>query len=402
MRKILLGILMSLPVLVFGQGFQVNLQGQKQTAMGGAGTGLAIDEASLFFNPGAVSMLEKNGVQVGANLVFLKSAFLQTGSSTVEYNKSEVAPPFQGYAVFGSDKIKFGIAAYTPFGGLMKWDDNWSGKYSVTSLNLKAIYVQPTVSVKLTDYLGLGGGLVYTYGDVNLQRGVPLSNSAGESGKATLDGHGNGWGWNAGIYLKAITGVTIGISHRSKVDVKVKDGDAVFELPASLGPYPTSFSSQLALPATTTLGFGIYPSKKTTIAFDANWVQWHVYRNLAFAYSPTGTRIPNTNSPRNYKDAAALRLGIQNQTTSSLTLRAGIGYAWSPVVDGYVTPEVPDADRLMLSAGLGYNVTPKFSVDASFLFEGLKDRTQTNIETGLSGKFASDVYVPGISLSYKW
>lgn len=39
MKKILLSFLLAIPVFGFSQSFQVNLQGQKQTGMAGAGTG---------------------------------------------------------------------------------------------------------------------------------------------------------------------------------------------------------------------------------------------------------------------------------------------------------------------------------------------------------------------------
>ena len=54
MKKILLLVLALIPVLTFAQGFQVNLDGQKQIGMGHTGTGLVQDGASVFFNPGAV------------------------------------------------------------------------------------------------------------------------------------------------------------------------------------------------------------------------------------------------------------------------------------------------------------------------------------------------------------
>ena len=65
MKKFLFSVLLSAPLWVFGQGFQVNLQGQKQIGMAGAGSALALDEASIFFNPGAVSFLEKNSISAG-------------------------------------------------------------------------------------------------------------------------------------------------------------------------------------------------------------------------------------------------------------------------------------------------------------------------------------------------
>lgn len=402
-KKLLLGACLALPATIMAQGFQVNLQGQKQIGMAGAGVGTAMDGATVFFNPGAVSMLKDNQANIGVSPLFFKSAFLKSGSSVVENNKDEIAPPFEAYAVWGpkSGKYKLAIGAYTPFGGLVNWGDEWSGKYALISLDLKAIYIQPTISVKITDNIGIGAGFVYNHGQVNLQRAVPISQANGEDSKATLDGTGEGYGWNAGVYFKTFSGVTIGVTHRSKVTTKLKGGDVIFEGPDFVkNNFATKFDSELPLPATTSLGFGFYPSAKTTIAFDVNWVHWSVYKELKFDYNkPTPSSEP---SERNYSDGASIKLGINQQQTEKLALRAGIGYAFTPVEDGYVTPETPDANRVILSAGLSYDFSKKFSLDLSFLYEAIKEREQTNIETGLAGTFKTNVYIPGIGLSYKF
>jgi long-chain fatty acid transport protein len=404
MKKKLLIFLLGLPFLSYSQSFQVNLQGQKQIAMGGAGTGAALDEASVFFNPGAVSFLKENGIQVGISPLFLKTSFREAGSNITEHNKNKIAMPVMGYAVFGSPagRLRFGLGIYTPFGGAMHWDENWTGKYTVTSLDLRAIFVQPTVSYKITDQIGIGAGLVYSNGHVDLRRAVPLTLNNGQSGTAKLEGTTHDFGWNAGIYVETISGVSIGVTHRSSVNARVKNGDATFNIPdALISSFPTKFNATLPLPATSTIGFGFYPSDKTTILFDVNWVHWHKYKDLSFDYD-NNSRLPDTESPRNYHDAAALRLGFQHQTTSKLVLRAGVGYAFTPVGVGYVTPEVPDADRILLSAGLGYRASERFNIDFSFLYENVKTRTENNIETNLNGSFKTLVYIPGIALTYKW
>ncbi|MCX2450643.1 outer membrane protein transport protein [Pedobacter sp. PLR] len=402
MKKILLSCLLGLPVLGYAQSFQVNLQGQKQTAMGGAGTGLALDEAAVFFNPGAVSFLKKNGIQAGISPLYLKTAFRENGSNITEYNKDKIATPVMGYAVFGNpeNRLRFGLGIYTPFGGAMHWKEDWTGRYSVTSLDLQAIYIQPTLSLKISDHIGIGAGLVYSMGKVDLRKALPYTLNDGRQASAKLKGDTKDFGWNAGIYVETVSGVSIGVTHRSQVTATVKDGDAIFEVPQALtARVPTKFGAELPLPATTTLGLGYHPSEKTTLAFDVNWVHWSKYKELAFDYNNNFVSPP---SPRNYHDAAALRFGIQNQTTNRLALRAGIGYAFTPVGEGYVTPEVPDANRLLLSAGVGFKASEKFHVDFSFLFESVEKRNETNIETQLSGEFKTLAYIPGISLSYKW
>jgi long-chain fatty acid transport protein len=403
MKKILLGLFTILPFCGFSQSFQVNLQGQKQIAMAGAGTGVAMDEASVFFNPGAVSFLEHNGIQGGVSALFLKTAFRETGSNITEYNKDRIAPPFQAYAVWGpaQSNLKFGLGVYTPFGGAMHWDEDWSGKYAVTSLDLQAIYIQPTVSYKITDNIGIGAGLVYALGKVDLRRAIPITLNNGQSSTAQLEGTTNDFGWNAGIYIKTIAGLTVGITHRSQVTANVTDGDAIFVVPEALASsFPTKFSAALPLPATSTIGFG-YTVSRTTFALDINWVGWRKYQELAFDYD-NNSRIEDTHSPRNYNDAGAFRFGVQHQASDKFAIRAGVGYALTPVGDGYVTPEVPDADRLILSAGLGFQPNQHLGIDLSFMYENVATRSQTNLETGLAGEFKTAVYIPGLSISYKF
>src|SRR5688572_2578086 len=177
-------------------GFQVNLQGQKQIGMGHTGTGLAMDEASIFFNPGAMSHLRENGFQLGASGIISKIAYLETapGNTTAKAD-NPMGTPFTVYGVYGKDEspLKFGLGVYTPFGSKVKWGDEWIGRYGLSELELSAIYIQPTISYKIGDKIGIGAGVVYARGSVNLQRSLPVESSEGNDGKAEFDGNGNAW-----------------------------------------------------------------------------------------------------------------------------------------------------------------------------------------------------------------
>lgn len=406
MKKLLLLVWWFIPALAFAQGFQVNLGGQKQIGMGHTGTGLVQDGASVYFNPGAVAMLPENYLQAGISPLWFKSTFNPTGTNAQYSTANRVATPFQAYGVWGpkSAKWKVGLGVYTPFGGLTDWGNEWQGKYALKSLDLKAIFFQPTISYKLTDFLSVGAGFVYNHATVDLQRAIPVADANGNTGQAKLTGSGKGYGWNAGIFFKKDK-FSAGIDYRSKVDTKLKNGDAVFTVPATLQanfPQPNSFTSGIPLPPTLSLGLGYYPTNKWTVAVDANFVGWSSFKALAFDYASNTPSLADTYSPRNYKNAFAFRAGTEYKYTDKLALRVGGGYASTPVKDGYVTPEVPDANRYYLTGGLGYKVAKRLELDLSFEFEHLFTRSQTNIETQLSGTFKSNVYIPGISLSYHW
>src|ERR1700739_2466592 len=160
MKRLLILLFISLPLLQKAQGFQVNLQGQKQQGMGGAGSALIQDGAAVFFNPGGVSFLKENSVNAGANAVIANSAYLDANTNSFARTTSPVASPFASYDVWAPDscKFKFGLRAYTPFGSIVTWQDGWAGRFALTSLKLKSIFYQPTVSYNFGDKIGIGAG----------------------------------------------------------------------------------------------------------------------------------------------------------------------------------------------------------------------------------------------------
>jgi long-chain fatty acid transport protein len=87
--------------------------------------------------------------------------------------------------------------------------------------------------------------------------------------------------------------------------------------------------------------------------------------------------------------------------SAKLDARIGIKYLISPVQNGYVTPDVPDATHVNFSVGLGYKLGHRLSADASFTFQDMK-RKDANIESGLSGTYRTYIFIPGLSINYNF
>ncbi len=405
MKKVFALLTICSPLLLKAQGFQVNLQGQKQQGMGGTGTAMIQDGASLFFNPGAVSFLKQNSVSVGVTPVISHANYVDASSSTVSESTSPVSYPFTAYLVMGKkdSKLKYGLAAYTPFGSTITWEDGWTGRFALTSLQLATVYLQPTISYKINDQWGIGAGFVYGIGKVNLERDMPLVDEQGNYGHATLDGKASGYGFNAGLYFHPSANFSMGLNYRSEVKMKVDDGDATFKVPQSMeSAFPSGkFSASLPLPKTISLGFAYNASKKLLLAFDATMVGWKSFDTLAFDYAKNTDYLADTKSARNYENTFSYRLGAEYTINEKLAARGGIKYLMTPVQDGYVTPEVPDASHINYSLGLGYKLNSRLAVDMSFTIQTMK-RTDTNTETQMSGTYKTNIYMPGISLNYNF
>ncbi|KAA9331419.1 outer membrane beta-barrel protein [Hymenobacter busanensis] len=397
-------------------GFQVNLGGQKNIGMGGVGTGLAIDHAAMFYNPGALAMVRQNGVQVGANATFARISHVGENGGTQSNLQKDIVTPFNLYASFGpaEGKWKAGIGVYTPFGSKLRYDQNWEGRTALTDIDLKSIFVQPTVSYAITDQLSVGAGLVVlAYGSVNLQRDLPLTSAQGNA-HSELDGHAdNTFGYNAGIYYKPSEKISVGVSYRSKMEAKVKGGDVTFtNIPASVASNfaAKKFDVTLPLPPTATLGIGLMPTEKLTIGIDVNWVDWSDYKTLDFTFDQPINGNTTSTSKREYDQGWTFRLGGQYAIGEKLTVRAGANYDKTPVKDGFVSPETPDADRIGLSAGASYNVNEHFGVDVSYLFEDFMKRTQSLAELQAkgtaddrpAGTYKTYISIPGVGVHYNF
>lgn len=403
MKKLLVAFI-AISGLSFGQGYQVNLQGQIQQGMGSAGSAIPVGASSQFYNPGAAAFVDHNDIEIGGTAVISNILFTDANNGENWRSNSPVGTPFAAYGLYkpsDSSRVSLGLAIYTPFGSTVSYEDGWTGRFALTRLKLLSVFVQPTVSFKISEKLSLGAGLIYSYGKVNLQKDLPITFANGDYASAELAGQGHGFGFNTGLLFKPTDKLAFGISYRSEISMNVDNGTATFNVPESLkDKFPDGpFASSLPLPQVFTIGIGVTPNEKLTLAFDANYVGWDAYDTLAFDYENNTESLEDTKSARNYVSAVAARLGAQYVLQDQYFFRLGFSYAVSPVQKGYVTPETPDNNRLSYTMGLGYKFLEKFRVDASLLFTQLS-RTDTNIETNLSGTFKTIVFAPGLSLNY--
>ncbi len=409
MKKLLLSITLFLFVTsaLLAGGFQINLQGQKQTGMGHAGTGLCMDNATILFNPGAMSFLDSlRGITIGASFIMPRTTYLEPfpGTYTAHIEKN-TGTPITLYAVYKFKKTakwNVGLGIYNPFGSKVQWADDWKGQFLIREIDLKTFFIQPTASYKLNDKIGIGVGFIYATGSFALRKGVPIQDTLGNYGEGSLEGKASGYGFNAGIYFKATEKLSIGFDYRSQVNVKVDGGTADFTVPSSVGQYfpSTTFSTGLNLPQVATLGVGYKVNSKMTLALDVNFVGWKSYDSLIIDFADNTDKLKDIHSAREYQNSYIFRLGGQYELNEKWTARLGAYYDMSPVKAGYLTPETPDADKLGITAGATFKVTKKIFVDVSFLYiEGMK-RTDTNLETQFGGTYKSKADVPAFALSY--
>ena len=414
MRKLLSLTLLALAgSTAFAGGYRVSIQGQKQLAMGHTGVAVVNSAEVAFFNPAGMAYLDKKfNVSVGANALFANVKFQNSTYNWTAESKN-VGTPFSVYATYKlNDWLTAGLAVYTPYGSAVDWDQDWQGAHLVNNIDLQAIFIQPSISVRIGEHFSVGGGPIYATGSVNFNRNLSmnplLSDSEGNPTDVTIDAKGiNAWGYTAGFMFNPTDKLRIGMNYRSEIIMEARGGDATYNDTPSFNPLAnTTFDADLPLPAELTVGLSYEVTDKLLFAFDYNRTMWSVYKALDVKFG-NGTESLN---PRNYQNSSTYRVGTQYKANDKFTFRAGWYFDESPVQDGYFAPETPRNDSMGYTGGLTYQLNSKLGIDFSFLYLHFDEVDNsydysTDPITGqpnpdFGGTYKSVVFSPGIGITY--
>lgn len=415
MRKLLsLALLALAGTSSFAGGYRVAMQGQKQLAMGHTGVAVVNSAEVAFFNPAGMAYLEnKFNLSVGANALVAKTKF-QNSMYNWTASTTNVGTPLELYATYRiNDWLTAGLAVYTPYGSAVEWDKGWEGSHLVNNIDLQAIFVQPTVSIRVGEHFSVGGGPIYAIGSVTFNKNLQYQGQVLQDANVTIEDKGiTAWGYSLGFMFNPTDKMRLGMNYRSEITMEARGGDANFyDVPVyaqTLLPGSTTFDADLPLPAELTVGLSYEITDKWMVAFDYNYTLWSAYKALDVKFA-NGMESLN---PRNYQNASTFRIGTQYEANDKFTFRAGWYHDESPVQDGYFAPETPRNDSMGFTGGLTYQLNQKFGVDFSFLYLHFDEIDNSyNYSTdpisgqpnpSFGGTYKSVVFSPGVGVTYSF
>jgi len=396
----------ALSSMAFGGSFQLNLQGMRQSAMGGSGTAWPWDASTIFYNPGGLARLNSFQIYGGAYLLSPRVRFTEQTGSYFTDAENHISTPFAFYAggkLNPESRFGFGLGIYTPFGSSIKWDDDWMGRYVTQSISLKSFFFQPTVSYEINDVISVGAGFIYAIGTVDIDKAIPVQDASGD-GQAKLSGNAQGFGYNLGVQVKASEMLQFGLTYRSGVKMKVDDGSANFFVPASLAANfnNTSFKSELPLPGILSFGVGVKPTRDLTLQADLIFAGWRSYDSLSFDFANNDGSVQDTHDPRSYKNTFAFRLGAHYKICEEFAVMAGGAYDPTPTRDNLLSPDAVDANRINLTCGLTYQPIPKLTIMGALYYTTTGKREVSYDPANFTGAYQIKSLAPGLAVSYSF
>ena len=426
MKKLFLSLLASVTLSsAFAEGYQVNVLSTKQTGMGHVGTGMKLGAESMHFNPAGLVYLNGHmDVSVGISGIFSNARY-KNGDYSAKTDNSVGTPVYAyvGYRIY--DNLAAGISLTTPYGNSLKWPQAWKGAHLIQDITLKSYIIQPTLSYKILDNLSVGVGLQIAMGNVNLSRAllpvgalVPILGADYQDVvpvSATLDGKSKvKLGYHIGVMYDVCDKVTLGLSYRSRVRMKVKEGTAeldyasekIKDLLDATGQIPPldkgTFHAQLPLPSNTTFGVSYRPTDRWELALDLQFVGWSAYDSLNVVFNEKVLKIEDIKAEKNYKNTMIYRIGAQYMATDRLDVRLGLYYDQSPIRKNNYNPETPG-----ISTGCSFEPYRNLQIDFAFLYiQGVSRHGSypDKYSPGgkFSGKYESNAVSASLGLAYRF
>lgn len=418
----------------FAEGYQVNSLSARQTGMGHTGVALKLGSESMFFNPGALSFLDKN-IDFNGSFTMIKPSVTAKVPGGVKYeNMSTYATPLAahlGMKVY--DNFAAGISFYTPYGSKIDWSDNWPGAELNQRVKLQIFTVQPTFSWKILPNLSVGAGIMVTWGNVDMSKGLV----SGSSLDMMLQAMGNpyrfgsttpasvGLKGNADVAVGANIGAlwdinkkwTVGASWRSQQTMKVRSGEATVTYANDVARtileqrlnmiHQANFKAQMPAPWVLNFGVSYRPIEKLVIAADAQLTGWHAYQHLDVEFLSEQVKPYDQHIDKNYKNSWTFKLGAQYDLTHRFQVRAGLIVDQTPVSKQHYNPETPGETKIEPSVGLSFYPVPQLSIDASVLYvHGIKTTGTCTYPDLLLGKpstftavYQVNAWAPSIGLT---
>ena len=409
-KKLLFGLSLLTGASSFAGGFQLNTQSVRALGMGGSNTAWAIDASAVYFNPAAITRLSGYQFSLGVHYVTPSISLQTEANDNINQTTGNANPIYFYYTGKITEKMSVGFLVNNQFGSSSSFEDSWEGRNIVQNISLRTFMFQPTLAYQIHEKLSIGAGFVLATGSFSFEKAVPVSSTENLYGKARLAGKGTTYGGNFGIHFEALKtdkmDLSIGLDYRTALKLKLDGGTAEFsDIPSSLTntfPESTTFKGGLTLPSVASaglkFGYKINDDIDLSFVYDFNYTSWSSYDTLAFDFENADT--PDSKTVKNWQNVSAHRFGVDLTWKEKIGVRGGLVIDQSPILDGYLSPELPDHDQVVYSAGLSYQINDMISVDLSYLRQNLDFESSLDAAS-FSAKYHRIINVYGFGVNVK-
>ena len=323
--------------------------------------------SAIAYNAAGITQLP--GVQVMGGMGLI--APMGTLSLDTTYGKQETttkpavwAMP-HAYASWQlNDSLWLGLGVFSRFGLGNSYDQNWTGRYNLYSVNLQTISAVPTLAWKINDIFSVSAGLEIMNINLTTEQKYP-SMMGGMIPENDIEVQGSGWGVGGhfGLHARLNDEWSIGLAYKTQVTANVY-GEAKYD--RHLTGITNKFDDcdahgTVQLPDSLALGVAYKPLDNLSFEVGAVWTRWSTYNSLNI-YMDNGS---NSISHKNWSDGWNFNASVEYKPLDWWSLRAGFWYETPVINEDHSDFMVPSNGRTALTLGTGVEWND-FTIDFAY------------------------------------
>ncbi len=398
----------------FAAGFRLPDQDSAAMGMAGAFVGQADNPSAVWYNPAGITELDGMRLSAGVIAIYPVLSHENTNGATDVSDRNIFLPPQLFFTDKMNDRISLGVGITSPFGLSTDWADTSATSGIATLSRVKTIDINPTIAYKVDNTLSLAAGLDYMILDATMDKLLLLPGSP----LFRLDGKGTGLGANVGIKYKAREQLSLGLSYRSRMLVKVDGTAEVSPNIVFRNGLSNPAQTDITLPDIMQFGASYKASDDLTLNADVEYTWWSTYDRLVVQSDTilalttlVGTPTDTSLEEKDWKNTWTIRIGGQYRLSEQWKIRAGYVYDQSPVPSDRFDTRVPDSDRQGVTIGTGYT-SGDITIDFAYMYLHFNNRSINNSIAGnpsgsapltvLDGTYKGTAHLAGITVAYKF
>ncbi len=392
---------------------------------GAAATADSVD--TLYFNPAGMTRLPGTRAGAAVHLIEPNTEFNNEGTRDAVGNPilggdggdaSDLAAVPHFYLTHKlNDKIWLGLAVNAPFGLTTEYKSDWVGRYHAIKSQVTTVNINPSIAYRVNDQFSLALGVSAMYLDGEFTNAVDFGlivnpALAGQfDGKSKITGDDWAWGGNVGVLYRAFRGYPYRhpLSLRGQTETrgrrKIQAAYRTRTTARALSP-TRDIKADVDLPATVSVSGFHQLNREWAIVGDYTWTGWSSIPELRFNFDNS---LPDGVTTFDWKDTSRVAIGtIYTPQNSDWTYRLGAAYDESPIKDAAsLSARLPDADRIWLSVGAGFNPSADLRIDFGYAHLFKNDAKISKTATGedqlrgaLNGSYEGSIDILSIEAQY--
>jgi long-chain fatty acid transport protein len=395
-------------LMMFGFAGVANAAGLAVTAQTGSGMGNAFagaaaaaeDAGTIYANPAGMTYLPKgHSISLSGTLLNRSVDFKNQGSTAAlgflghtsnggdAGGLSLIPAGYWAYSV--APDVWFGVGVSPTFGNKTEYNKEFIGRAAGYFSEVKQININPSLAIKVNDFLSLGLGFDLAHASLHGRTGLTFSATALQE----VETESWGVGANIGAMFQLSPSTRVGLAYRSGMDFDMDGkqtmhpnvGGVLVTQKVTIDGYKT--------PGNLSLAVSQKLSDKWEMLGDLTWTDWSVWNQLQAKQKSNAANIGNP-TVYNFKDTFRLGLGANYGYSDALKLRFGVAFDQGAVNhNADRTMTLPDNDRTWLSFGGKYAFSKTSSLDVGYSHIWVKDgntakvANQSGFINTIRGKF---------------